>query len=236
MVVLALLVFTYLLASVPFGLVVTTLVGIDRDIRAAGSGNIGATNVARVAGWRRAWPVLVLDVGKGALPVAVAMWAWPYDPELAYLWGSLVGLVAFLGHCFPVYLEFHGGKGVATGAGALLALSPGPTFLAAAVWTGLLVATGKSSVAAIGATLSMVGFAWWLSPQALPVAALLGVGVLLRHIANIRRIVRGQEPDVIRPVRWGRGDDESVDDLLAQSPGGGAGTAVWRPAGDEVTD
>src|SRR5690606_36079791 len=121
--------------AVPVGVVVTTLFGGDEDVRREGSGNIGATNVARVHGWRLAVPVMILDVGKGLVPVLVAGWAWPgLLPGVELAWLTAVGLVAFLGHCYPIYLAFHGGKGVATGAGAILAIAPLPTLVAVATW------------------------------------------------------------------------------------------------------
>lgn len=221
-------VLTYLVAAIPFGLVITTLYGGDVDLRAAGSGNIGATNVARVYGWRLAGTVLLLDVLKGFLPVVLAQLWWP---EAGIWWGGLVAGAAFIGHCFPVYLELRGGKGVATGAGAMLAIAPLPTLFAVVLWGGILALTGRSSVSALGATLGLIGLAAWLDPAVLSVAVLLAGGVAYTHVANIRRLVRGEEQEVIRPVRWGRGpgDRLSVDELLAQAPAGtSAPTAQWR--------
>ncbi len=222
------LLFTYLIAAVPFGLVISTLYGGDVDLRAAGSGNIGATNVARVFGWRLAGPVLLLDVLKGFLPVILAPLTWA---EGGLLWGGTVGLVAFVGHCWPIYLEFRGGKGVATGGGVLLALAPVPTLFAVALWGGLLAGTGRSSVAGLGATTSMVALSALLRPAVLPVAVLLALGVMLRHATNIRRLVRGEERQVIKPVRWGRrrAEGPTVEEILAQGPGGVPIDApLWR--------
>jgi acyl phosphate:glycerol-3-phosphate acyltransferase len=222
---LVLLALTYVGASIPFGVVVTTLYGGDTDIRGAGSGNIGATNVARVYDWRLATPVLALDLCKGFVPVLMAQLLWP---DLGLWWAALVALVAFAGHCFSFFLEFRGGKGVATGAGAMLAVTPFPTLAAAAVWVSILALTGRSSVAALTATLSLAGFAWWLQPDVLPVVVALGAGVVFTHVANVRRLVRGEESQVIRPVRWGASatDGPSATELLEQGP---AGNAVQPP-------
>ena len=224
-------VLTYLIAAIPFGLVVTTLYGGgESDIRSAGSGNIGATNVARVYGWRLALPALLLDIAKGFFPVLGASLLWP---DTGLWWPGLVAGTAFLAHCFSVYLEFRGGKGVATGAGGMLALAPLPTLLAIAVWVTLLAITGKSSVGALVAAVSLVGFAGYLQPEALPVVVLLALGIGFTHASNIRRLMSGQESQVVRPVRWKRGD-RGEDDVAAVMDQGPAGNAVvpslWREA------
>jgi len=220
----AYLLLTYLLGAVPFGLVITTLYGNDVDLRHAGSGNIGATNVARVFGWRNAASVLALDIAKGFLPVVAALLL--FDADL--WWPSLVGIAAFVGHCWPVYLQFRGGKGVATASGVLLALAPVPTLGAAAVWGAMLAASGKSSVAAIGATLAAVVFVGWWNPALLLLVGALGAGVLVRHLTNIGRLVRGEESEVVRPVRWGESSRTmSAEEVLNQGPGGGTPSG-WR--------
>ena len=220
---------TYLVAAIPFGLVLSTLYGGDEDIRSAGSGNIGATNVARVVGWRIAGPALILDVAKGFLPVLGARYLWP---DLGLWWAGLVAGVAFLAHCFSVYLEFRGGKGVATGAGGMLALAPVPTLLAAALWALVLATTGRSSVGALTAAMGLIGLAWWLQPDVVPVVVLLAIGIGLTHLSNIRRLMQGQERQVVRPVRWRGRRGGAVDDpsaLLEQGPSGEAlGPAMWR--------
>jgi len=216
----------YLLAAVPFGLVITTLYGGDVDVRAAGSGNIGATNVARVYGWTIAVPVLLLDALKGLLPVLLAPFVW----DAGLPWQGLVGLVAFIGHCWPVYLEFRGGKGVATGAGMMLGLAPVPTLFAIALWGAVLGLTGRSSIAALVATAGLVGLTGFLAFGALPFAGLLAIGILVRHTSNIGRIVRGEEQQVVRGVRWNRrATGPSAEAALAQGPAGGdASEPVWR--------
>jgi glycerol-3-phosphate acyltransferase PlsY len=224
----------YLLAAVPFALVVTTLFGDGPDVRESGSRNIGATNVKRLYGWELAVPVLLLDMAKGFVPVALAQLLWP---EFGLWWPALVAATAFLGHCYPVYLEFHGGKGVATGAGALLAVTPGPTSLAALTWAAVLLLTGRSSVAALTACLALVGLVWWLDEAALPVALVLGLGIAWTHLANIRRLIRGEEAQVVRPVRWRRSPDDgpTAVDVLSQTPSGSmASVEAWPGIVDDA--
>lgn len=216
---------TYLLASTPFALVITTLHGGEQDVRTFGSGNIGATNVARLYGWSLALPVLLLDMFKGWLPVAVAGWLWPDQG----LWATaMVALVAFIGHCFPIYLEFRGGKGVATGAGALLPIVPTTILSALVTWGFVLMVTGRSSVAALTASLLAVGFTWWFQPEALGIVLLIVCGVVWTHLANLRRMFRGEEKQVIRPVRFSGVMD--AEDSLRQDPSGVNATAtLWGP-------
>jgi len=225
---LAFLVVTYLVAAIPFGLVITTLYGEDADIRRAGSGNVGATNVARVYGWNLAAPVVVLDIGKGLAPVALAQLLWP---DAGIWWPSLVAVTAFGAHCFSVYLEFRGGKGVATGAGGLLALTPWTTLPAAAIWVTLLAITGRSSFAALGSAFALVGLTWQYNFDAMPVVLTLALGIAFTHATNIRRLVKGEEKQVMRPVRWGRtqSDNPTAEDLLMQGPSGSAaGASAWK--------
>jgi glycerol-3-phosphate acyltransferase PlsY len=227
----AFLLLTYVLAAVPFAVVLTTLRGAPEDIRDAGSKNPGATNVARLHGWKLGAAVLALDVGKGAVPAVAARWLWPeWDPWF----GGVVVVVAFAAHVFPIYLEFRGGKGVSTAAGGLLALAPLVTLLAAAVWSLLLAVSGRSSVATLGAVLAIVGFSYLLAPQILVVVVGLGLAIFVTHTPNLRRIWRGEESSVVRPVRWkehGRSDGEEA---LSQGPAGTGttGAAPW-PTGDQ---
>jgi len=215
--VLAYLLLTYALAAVPFAVIVTTLHGGEQDVRTAGSGNPGATNAARLYGWGVGSVVMALDVLKGALPVLGARLLWPdLDPWL----GAVVALVAFLAHVFPMYLEFRGGKGVATGAGGMLALAPLPTSIAAGLWLGLLALTGRASVAALGATAAMLGLTLWLSPTVFPLMLGLGVAIAITHTPNLRRLWRGQEGKVVRPVRWSRTPGANGQSVLDEAPAG----------------
>jgi glycerol-3-phosphate acyltransferase PlsY len=202
---LAYLLLVYLIAAIPFVLILTTVWGNGVDLRMAGSGNIGATNVARVFGWRIAAATLLLDLSKGLLPVLLA----PFFGLDGMVWATVIAMVAFLGHCYPVYLEFRGGKGVATGAGGMLGIAPIPTAIAVGIWALLLAISGKSSVASL---------------CALTATLFLAVGITLTHTPNIRRLVRGEESEVVRPVRLGnRGTTElTAEEALSQGPGGGA--------------
>ena len=213
------LLLVYLFAATPMGLILTTLWGNDVDLRLAGSGNIGTTNVARVFGWRIALTTLALDASKGLLPVLLA----PVFGLEGIGWATAVAITAFLGHCYPVYLEFRGGKGVATSAGAMAAIAPIPTAIAALVWGGLLAISGRSSLASLCATLALIAACAWLSLHALPAILILAVGIVLTHTPNIRRLVAGEEASVVRPVRLGtRKDGElTAEEALAQGPAGG---------------
>lgn len=210
---------TYLAAAVPFGLVVTTLAGGDVDVRAAGSGNIGTTNVARLYGWRTAALVLAFDVSKGLLPI---LYARAIDDQASVLWLATVGAAAFIGHCFPIYLGFAGGKGVATGAGAMLGIAPSATLSGAAVWGLVLAATGRSSIASLFAAGAVVGMLW-SDPELGWVAISLALAILATHTSNVRRIFSGTEGAVVRPVRWGGTPEpsrEAIEALLHEPVAG----------------
>ena len=179
----------YLLGSVSTAVLVSRALGVA-DPRAGGSGNPGATNVLRLAGRRAAALTLAGDVLKGVVPVLAARFAG-LPPE----WVALVALGAFLGHLFPLFFGFKGGKGAATGVGALLALDP---FLGAAVLATWLVTAGilrYSSVASLAASVLAPVYAWLLSGEPGVVAAVAAMTVLLvwRHRANIRRLLAGEE-------------------------------------------
>jgi glycerol-3-phosphate acyltransferase PlsY len=188
---LALFVAAYLLGSIPFGLILTKLAGLG-DIRAIGSGNIGATNVLRTGRKGLAAATLLLDGLKGTLAVWIG-WRWG-------LHGALVAaLGAFLGHCFPVWLKFKGGKGVATFLGVLLGLH-WPTMVAAAlVWIGTAAATRYSSLSALLASLAApLVLLLFGRPEMAAVAALIAVLVWVRHRANLRRLLAGEEARIGR--------------------------------------
>ncbi|WP_371155120.1 glycerol-3-phosphate 1-O-acyltransferase PlsY [Jannaschia sp. 2305UL9-9] len=179
----------YLLGSVPFGIVMARLFGLG-DLRAIGSGNIGATNVLRTGSKPAAFLTLIGDAGKGAAAVLLARWL--VGPDAA----QVAGFAAFLGHCFPIYLAFKGGKGVATFLGTLLALSF-PLGLAACATWAVTAAVGRiSSLAALVAAALAPVWAIWISPSAVAVSAILAVLIFIRHGANIRRIVAGEEPRI----------------------------------------
>ena len=179
----------YLLGSVPFGLVLTRGAGLG-DIRRIGSGNIGATNVLRTGRKGLAAATLLLDGGKGAAAVLIAR---HWGPDMAIL----AGCGAMLGHLFPVWLGFKGGKGVATGLGALLALDWRIGLLACAVWLLAAFLFRYSSLAAILAFAAAPVAAWLIATRQLAAVALfLAVLVWLRHHQNIRRLLTGQEPRI----------------------------------------
>ena len=179
----------YLLGSVPFGLLLTRLTGAG-DLRAIGSGKIGATNVLRTGRKGLAAATLLLDLGKGFAAVWLGR---AMAPDLA----ALVGAAAVFGHCFPVWLRFRGGKGVATLMGVALGLAWGIGGVYAAVWLGMLALTRTSSLSGMSAVVAAPLAAWALGyPAYVPVLAILAVLVLWLHRANIARLLAGTEPKV----------------------------------------
>lgn len=180
----------YLLGSVPFGLLLTRAAGLG-DIRRIGSGNIGATNVLRTGNPALAAATLLLDGGKGAVAV-LALRAYAGDP--AALWA---GFGAVLGHLFPSWLGFRGGKGVATGLGVLLAAAWPVGAVACATWLAIALILRFSSLAALAAYAMSVLAAAFLATRPVAVLAfLVAVLVFLRHAGNIRRLLDGTEPHI----------------------------------------
>ena len=182
----------YLLGSVPFGVLVTRALGLG-DVRAIGSGNIGATNVLRTGSKGAALATLLLDGGKGALAVLLARAVAPEDAA------QLAGFAAFLGHCFPVWLGFKGGKGVATFLGLLLAVAWPVGLAACATWAATAAASRISSLSALAAAvLSPLWAALLGRGEVVALAIALALLILLRHHANIARLVAGTEPRIGR--------------------------------------
>jgi glycerol-3-phosphate acyltransferase PlsY len=178
----------YLLGSIPFGLILTRLFGAG-DLRSIGSGSIGATNVLRTGRKGLAAATVLLDLGKGVLAVLIAA-RWPGLESLAAV-GAVVG------HCFPVWLRFRGGKGFATAAGVCLALAWPVMLVCAVVWAAALAASRISSVASMSAVVAAPIVAWAAGLTAVvPVLAVIAVIVLVQHRANIRRLIAGEEPRV----------------------------------------
>ena len=181
-------IFGYLLGSVPFGLVITKLAGLG-DIRSIGSGNIGATNVLRTGRKDLALATLLLDGGKGAIAV-IAAYLLGGRPEVA-------GAAAFLGHCFPVWLGFKGGKGVATFLGTLLALWFPAGLMACATWLATAYFTRYSSLSALIAAAASPLFLFGMGKPAYSIAAaFMTVLILIRHKENIVRLLNGNEPKI----------------------------------------
>lgn len=180
----------YLLGSIPFGVVVTRVMGLG-DLRQIGSGNIGATNVLRTGNKRAALATLLLDGGKGALAVLVARWLLAEDAA------QVAGLAAFLGHLFPVWLSFRGGKGVATFLGLLLALN---WMVGAAVCLTWLVTAAIGRVSSIAALVAAASSGLWIAlltdGRLLLLSLVLTVLIYVRHAENLKRIKAGTEPRI----------------------------------------
>ncbi|MCB9993973.1 MAG: glycerol-3-phosphate 1-O-acyltransferase PlsY [Hyphomicrobiaceae bacterium] len=185
-------IFGYLLGSIPFGLLLTRFAGFG-DIRAIGSGNIGATNVLRTGNRWLALATLLLDCGKAVAAVLIVRYFVPYPP-LAY---SVAGIAAFLGHLFPVWLGFKGGKGVATYIGALLGINWIVGLIFCAVWLFIAVVRRTSSLAAITAAITAPIFSYIFSgPHLASGAAFMSLLLIYKHRANISRILAGTEPKI----------------------------------------
>jgi acyl phosphate:glycerol-3-phosphate acyltransferase len=195
---LALLVGAYLLGSVPFGVVLTRLF-TGKDVRSVGSGNIGASNVTRAAGKAAGVLTLVLDAAKASVPMLATRALLAGEGDAALTWATLVGVAAFVGHIYPVWLGFKGGKGVATALGVYIVLSPWPSLLALVVFGAVV---GLTRVPALGSlagtavitvgTFISYGASSFVSWAALAVALV----IVLRHRANIERLVKGAEHKV----------------------------------------
>ena len=193
---LAVLIIAYFLGSIPFGLILTKLAG-GGDVRKVGSGNIGATNVARAAGPLAGTLTLVLDVAKGAAAVLLA----ERSSKDSATWMMIAGVAALVGHCFPVWLKFKGGKGVATAAGVFLVLSP-LAFLGAVILFLLVmvfwryVSLGSISAAA---AMPLLIYFLWVPHHAPPLGVAFGalaaaVLIIYKHRGNLQRLIQGAEP------------------------------------------
>jgi len=190
MIELGLVAFAYFVGSIPFAFIFVRYV-TGRDVRCEGSGNVGATNALRSAGWKVGVTVTILDIAKGSL----AVWAMMvFNPESSWLAAAMLAVVA--GHCFPPWLLFRGGKGVATGFGAFLVIAPLSALAALGVWIVMLAAFRWVSLASMTATASfpvliqLVGHPDWVTLSSVAAAAIL---IIVRHHANIRNLVTGKE-------------------------------------------
>ena len=183
----------YLLGSIPFGLIAGRMRGVD--VRDHGSKNIGATNVWRVCGWRFGLPVFILDVLKGVVAVSIGkrialQWGGPID------WAMVVaGMACVLGHSFPVWLRFKGGKGVATSLGAIIGLMPLVSAIVFGIWAVLFGLTRYVSLASILAAVAFPITAFCLGARGpmLGFALVAAVLVVVRHKGNIERLIAGTE-------------------------------------------
>lgn len=186
------LLLAYLIGAIPTSYLAARL-GAGIDLREHGSRNLGATNLYRVLGWKYALPVGVFDVLKGTVPVLILAPRLGTDDWIPIA----VGAAAILGHVYPVYLGFKGGKGVATAAGVMVAIAPLVFLISALVWVVLLASVRIMSVASVAGAAVFPLATWWLAPDN---SALLASGIVLAafitftHRANIRRLIAGTEP------------------------------------------
>lgn len=182
---------SYLIGAVPFGIVMARLFGLG-DLRAIGSGNIGATNVLRTGNKLAALLTLLGDAGKGGAAVLAARLSFGEDAA------QLAGFAAFAGHAWPVWLGFRGGKGVATFLGTVLVLSFPLGLAACATWLAAAAATRISSLGAIAAAASVPFWALWLRPDAVLLGAAFAVLIVIFHRHNLARLRAGTEPRIGR--------------------------------------
>jgi glycerol-3-phosphate acyltransferase PlsY len=186
----------YLLGSIPFGFIAGRVAGVD--VRQHGSGNIGATNTLRVLGKKYGYAVFAADVLKGFLAVRIALWLAQFNPSASYFVGILAALFVVVGHSFPVWLGFRGGKGVAAAAGACLGLLPVATFIALIVWIAVFFLFRFVSLASIVAAIALPLSAWLLGnardPIILGFSLLIAALIIVRHSGNIVRLLQGREP------------------------------------------
>jgi glycerol-3-phosphate acyltransferase PlsY len=178
----------YLAGSVPFAFLLARRAGID--VRMAGSGNVGAANVLRTTGLGRAIAVMALDVAKGAAAVAIA-----YAASSGHAVVALTGAAAVVGHIYPIWLRFHGGKGVAVAAGVFAMLTPEATAIAITLFLLTVWATRYVSLGSVAATIALPPAAWLTGAPGAVVAAAAGSSglILFRHRANLRRLRSGTE-------------------------------------------
>lgn len=191
---------SYLLGSIPFGVIAGLIAGVD--VRLHGSGNIGATNTLRVLGKKYGYAVFFADALKGFLAVRFALWLGHFNQAASYyLIGILAAMFVVVGHSFPIWLRFRGGKGVAAAAGACLGLLPVATLIAAAVWIAAFFAFRFVSLASIIAAVALPLSVWLLSlaassvdPVLLGFTCLIAALIIVRHRSNIVRLLQGREP------------------------------------------
>ncbi|RJP60310.1 MAG: glycerol-3-phosphate 1-O-acyltransferase [Candidatus Auribacter fodinae] len=194
----------YFIGAFPPGYIVAKLwKGID--IREHGSGNIGFTNVLRVLGKKAGIITLICDVGKGVLAVYVATYAASgvESPTIFALYRAIGGALAIIGHNWPVFIGFRGGKGVATSLGVFLGLAPIATLIATGIWIFLLLISNMVSLSSIitAALLPLIIFATHYSIVYIVIGILMAVMIIIRHKSNIARIIRGEENKFFKKAR-----------------------------------
>lgn len=183
---------SYLIGAIPFGLFFGKLAGID--VRNSGSGNIGATNVSRLVGKKMGVLTLVADVGKGFLPMLAAAWILK-ESQTGNSVVMYCGAAAFLGHLFPIYLKFKGGKGVATALGVFLYLDPVAVLIALAAFIVVVFASGYVSVGSLTAAAVFPLVLWYLGNggSQLALAGFVSILIWVKHHENIMRLLRHEE-------------------------------------------
>jgi glycerol-3-phosphate acyltransferase PlsY len=186
---LLLIVLAYLLGSVPTGYLLGRMAGID--VRQAGSGNVGATNVARVVGKSQGVLTLAADAAKGFIPMILAV-----QLGFSSLATALVAAAVFLGHLYPVFLRFKGGKGVATALGVFLGLAPAAALVLIVIFTTVVLSTRIVSLGSIVTAAAAPLALWWFAyaPILVAMSAFLSLMIILRHRTNIQRLLTGTEP------------------------------------------
>jgi glycerol-3-phosphate acyltransferase PlsY len=192
-----LLIFAYLLGSIPWGLILSRIFARE-DIRLKGSGNIGATNVTRQTGVIPGLLTLAGDILKGAVPVCLALVAFDSAGGAADFYPAAAALAAFLGHLFPVYLKFRdGGKGVATAAGCFAVVSPGAVLAAVVVFIAMLSMARRVSVGSLSAAAVLPLAVWIATDSAIltATAAIAALFIFIRHGDNLKRLMAGKEPE-----------------------------------------
>ncbi len=184
----------YFLGAVPIGLLIAKIYG-HPDIRREGSGNIGATNVARVVGKKQGLITLIGDISKGAVPVLLAMWLIGTDTLTKQFWIALIGFSSFLGHIFPIYLKFRGGKGVATATGVFFAISPLAVVFDLLIFLFVVWRFRYVSLGSLSAAFAMPFLLFIISGKKayISLSILMAILIFYRHKENIGRLLKGEE-------------------------------------------
>ncbi|MEN8141978.1 MAG: glycerol-3-phosphate 1-O-acyltransferase PlsY [Thermodesulfobacteriota bacterium] len=187
-----LIIISYLIGSIPFGLLLGRLAGTD--VRQHGSGNIGATNVSRLLGKKLGALTLACDLFKGLLPMLIIARLLEGQPRAEIL-TLLAGMAAFLGHCWPVYLKFKGGKGVATALGIFLYLAPLNTLGAVIIFIVVVRLSGFVSLGSMAAAMSMPLVTWFTgyNAEVVSIAGTIALLIVIKHHDNISRLLKGEE-------------------------------------------